>query len=346
MIFLDADRWFSIRKVWNRTLKGTAPFWQIFIIRFQLFIVYFYGGLAKLEYDWLHAYPMRIWMYINQDNPSKESLLTSDISTYFLSWSGLIFDLSIGFLLLFKKTRYWALIPLALFHVSNHFLWNIGTFPWFMLGATFIFFDPDLPHRLVSIIWKKKKSKDKPIKKTSKKLTGTPKWVIAVLIVHFSLQLLIPFRQFLYKGNTSWHGQGQYFAWRMMLVDRADAIKVKLGIPGKGIVGQVELPQYINVNQFLRMPRQPKTFNRLAKFISEEVEKNSEIKKAEVYVVLWRQLNGRPYQLLIDSTINLADYPYSNFKPAKFILPFKNTAQKIDINTLEEYERNAMKLKY
>lgn len=209
-----------------------------------------------------------------------------------------------------------------------------------------IFFNPTFPDKILAKFRSVTSSNQISLNNRIEEVSKYHKGITAVLIIHFLIQLIFPFRQHLYEGNTSWHGQGHFFAWRMMLTDRADAIKVKLGIPGKGIVGQVELQEYINFRQFFKMPRRPKSYNRLAKFIRDEVQKNTEINNAEVYVVLWRQLNGRPYQLLIDSTVNLAAYPYSNFKPAQFILPFENTNPKLDINTLDEFERDAMKLNY
>ena len=64
----NADNWLSIKN-WLQRRKdpqfkaAEIPNWQLFILQFQLFIVYFYGGLAKLNTDWLNAYPPRIWLH-------------------------------------------------------------------------------------------------------------------------------------------------------------------------------------------------------------------------------------------------------------------------------------------
>ena len=46
-----------------RLLPGdTAPAWALWILRFQIGVVYFYGGLMKINGDWLHGEPMRTWL--------------------------------------------------------------------------------------------------------------------------------------------------------------------------------------------------------------------------------------------------------------------------------------------
>lgn len=37
----------------RKPLTNLVPRWQPFIIQAQIMIVYFYGGIAKINYDWL-----------------------------------------------------------------------------------------------------------------------------------------------------------------------------------------------------------------------------------------------------------------------------------------------------
>ena len=70
----------------------------------------------------------------------------------------------------------------------------------------------------------------------------------------------------------------------------------------------------------------------------------------QISVTVWRQLNGRPYQLMVDSTMNLAGMPYQvwdNHPP--YILPFKDTPHKKtwdDFLTISEEEAEMMGLRY
>ncbi|MDF2697959.1 MAG: Vitamin K-dependent gamma-carboxylase, partial [Labilithrix sp.] len=46
------------------------PAWVLWLVRFQIGLVYFYGGVGKLETDWLfRAMPLRIWLAANGDFP-------------------------------------------------------------------------------------------------------------------------------------------------------------------------------------------------------------------------------------------------------------------------------------
>ena len=58
----------------------------------------------------------------------------------FFSWGGLIFDLAIVPALLWRRTRLVGYFLALTFHLANSLLWNIGIFPWFMVGATLLFF--------------------------------------------------------------------------------------------------------------------------------------------------------------------------------------------------------------
>ena len=61
------------------------------------------------------------------------------------------------------------------------------------------------------------------------------------IIIH----LLLPFRHWLYSGNTSWHEEGHYFAWRMMLRQKEIQLKVDIKNPAKII--------YDNALEFLEI---------------------------------------------------------------------------------------------
>src|SRR6185503_6256953 len=114
LIFTDANRWVSVDRAIGRrgAQPDVIPFWQLLLLRAQIFFVYFYAGIAKLGSDWLHGYPMKIWLAAKTHFPVIGGLLQSDAAAYLFSWGGLVFDLSIGFLLLSRRTRRWALVPL------------------------------------------------------------------------------------------------------------------------------------------------------------------------------------------------------------------------------------------
>ena len=53
LIFIPANRLLSVDSKLNPNIKSqTAPAWTLWMLRFQMGIVYFYGGIAKLNMDW------------------------------------------------------------------------------------------------------------------------------------------------------------------------------------------------------------------------------------------------------------------------------------------------------
>ena len=58
LIWMPAHHAYSLdRRLWPR-MPSVVPHWNVLILRFQLFVVYFYGGIAKLNPDWLAGEPM------------------------------------------------------------------------------------------------------------------------------------------------------------------------------------------------------------------------------------------------------------------------------------------------
>ena len=80
------------------------PAWTVNLLRFQVGVVYLFAGLAKLNADWLAGEPMRTWLKERGSYAVIGPLLASEPAAYFFSWGGALFDLSIGFLLLSRRT--------------------------------------------------------------------------------------------------------------------------------------------------------------------------------------------------------------------------------------------------
>ncbi len=91
---------------------------------------------------------MRTWLADRAGYPVVGPFLATEAAAYFFSWGGALFDLSIGFLLLSRRTLPIAFFAILFFNMSNYFLFDIGVFPFLMIAATLLFDEPDLPRRL------------------------------------------------------------------------------------------------------------------------------------------------------------------------------------------------------
>lgn len=153
LILTPAWREFSI-DVWQKPNQRSRliPRWSIAIFPFVMGIVYFWGGIAKINADWLlHADPLHSWVSSRSNTFLIGPLLKFKTTAYFMAWGGFLLDLTIAFFLLHKRLRWWALAAAVFFHLCNHLIFNIGIFPYLSLIMTSLWFDPDWPQKFV--VW-------------------------------------------------------------------------------------------------------------------------------------------------------------------------------------------------
>ena len=134
-IFLPANAYFSVDAKQNsKLIFQDIPKWNVDILKVLIAIVYIYAGLAKINSDWLlEAMPLKIWLPTNNDLPIIKIILNQNWVHYAFSWAGMVYDLAIPFLLLYKPTRKFAFILVVLFHVLTRLLFPIGVFPFVMI---------------------------------------------------------------------------------------------------------------------------------------------------------------------------------------------------------------------
>lgn len=90
MIFVPASRSFSLdvlRKSNHR--MRFIPAWSIWLLRFQVGVPYFFGGVAKLNSDWLHGEPLRAWLAARTDFPFLGQFFTNEVFVLFMAYSAL-----------------------------------------------------------------------------------------------------------------------------------------------------------------------------------------------------------------------------------------------------------------
>jgi hypothetical protein len=129
-----------------------VPAWTVWLLRFQVGVIYFFGGIAKLNRDWLRGEPMRDWLQGRTDYPLIGRWFDQEWMAYFFSYGGLLVDLLAVPLLLYRRTRVLGFLALVFFHFNNDYMFSIGIFPWMSILATTIFFPPDWPLRLLKVV--------------------------------------------------------------------------------------------------------------------------------------------------------------------------------------------------
>lgn len=222
LIFLPANRLFSLDVLFKFCKKSSLiPAWNINIIKFQLGVVYFFAGIAKLNYYWLfEAQPLTNWLKHQTDLPLIGELMKIEETAYLFSWGGALFDLSIVFLLLNRKTRIFGYSLVIFFHCITSIMFPIGVFPIIMIFCTLIFFSDNFHNKILRYL----SLGNHQLFKTDIKYQY-PYYINKLLLYFFStyivLQLFIPIRYLFYPGNLFWTEQAYRFSWRVMLTEKA-----------------------------------------------------------------------------------------------------------------------------
>jgi len=223
LLFVGGDAWGALRRrMPNKNNKKKSinyiPNWQLFILKAQILIVFFVAGIHKLNPYWLiHFQPMDYILNAKADISGLAFLRSTAVAAFF-SYSGLIVDISVGFLLWFRRTRILGIVFLIGFNFLNFWLfWNIGEigiFPLLLLTCTVLFLEPDTPARWFGRQSTNRSSSTHQLVNPSTRQPLITSFIIAYLI----FQLLFPFRHLLYPGHVDWTGEGQRFAWRMKIM--------------------------------------------------------------------------------------------------------------------------------
>lgn len=150
MIFLPANRYFSVDALLRPSINSpTVPAWSWWLLRFQIAVPMLFGGIAKLNSDWLQGEPLRAWLAVSTDFPLLGQFFTNEILVRMMVYGSLLVDLLFIFYMLHRRTRLFGFILVLVFHLLNARLFEIGIFPWFMIAATLIYFAPDWPKRVL-----------------------------------------------------------------------------------------------------------------------------------------------------------------------------------------------------
>ena len=330
LIFIPANATFSVDNIINQKKFTNIPRWSVDVLKLLITIVYLYAGIAKINSDWLiEAMPLKIWLQSKYDLPLiGGSLLQMEWVHYAMSWGGMLYDLSIPFLLMINKTRIIAFILVLFFHVFTLILFPIGMFPHIMIFSSMIFFSSNFHEKIIyqirQVITKiSKKVKPKKIEIETSDLYVIYKQNLTLFVVtsFFIIQILLPFRYQLYPGELFWHEQGYRFSWRVMLIEKIGYTNFKIRSPNDGTSFMVDSSQHLTPFQLKQMSFQPDFILEFAHYLGEKY--STENNKVEVYAESFVALNGRPSKRFIDPDINLINEQES-FKDKTWILPLED----------------------
>ena len=141
--------------------------------------------------------------------------------------------------------------------------------------------------------------------------------VWAFLVGYIAIQLLVPFRHFLYPGNVHWSEEGQRFSWHMM-VHHKDAAARYYAKDATGEVWVVDHTEYLTPRQARNFADRPDMCLQLAHHLAADLESKGH-EDVEIHLLNKSTFNSREWQAMIDFKVDLAKEP-RNLWPAEWIM--------------------------
>ncbi len=293
----------------SQTGRPTAA-WHLWLFRFQISVVYFYGGVAKLQPDWLAAEPISLW-FGRRAERFDLPWLASDVTHYGASLGGLYLDLFAPLFLLWKPGR-WVAVPLLVgFHCANQQLFSIGVFPSLMIASTVLFFDGDELRRLRIL---RLPARFDPPARTSEVANGIGfrLALLGLVLVYVVIQIAVPLRHFTLPGDPSWTERAHWYSWRMMLRTKTGDQPIFYRHTEGGVKVRIPGATYgLNRRQVRDLGRHPHMLDQYARELSRRYDQ-------PISVLARVKLNKGQQQALIDPSV-----PFRADGPSRpnYILP-------------------------
>lgn len=314
LVFMSPHHAHSLDAHWRPTIRSdVAPAWNLYAIRLQMGLVYFFAAVAKMRPDWLRGDVVRSGVSRFESFPVAGGFLASEAGVYLFTYGGLLFDLLVFPALLYRKTRPWAILAAACFHGFNVIAFNIDVFPWLAFGTTLMFLSPSWPRRALARFHRWFPQHVEPAERgalrdaedTRRSSAARQRVTMALLGVYFLVQLALPLRQFLYEGDPKWHEYGQRWAWRMMAGGKTGHADFVVRDPATGETWNVDPAEYLNPRQLRKLAGDPDCMIQFSHFLAQEFAARG-YENVEVRANTAVSFNGRPEQPLVDPTVDLA----------------------------------------
>lgn len=318
MLFLPAGKYASVDAERDPLIKQEyMPRWCSVVMILQVSIVYAFAVVSKLYPQWLDGSFIKLLLH-NPNNPAYISgIFDKQWFHLTISWSGILFDLLIIPLLLWKPTRIIAFICSLIFHLFNAIVLQIGIFPFFALSFI-VFFYPAAEIRQFFF-------RNKPAITITDSPNDRRSVFFYFFIPYLIIQIILLIRHYFIEGDVSWTEEGHRLSWRMML-------RQKKGITTFRIVdNQTKKSSFYNLEENLT-PKQrrfatskPDGIWQLSQRIKKEY--NNKGHDISIFVDAAISVNGGAYQIYVDPKTDFSKVRWNYFCHNEWIHPqtFKKT---------------------
>jgi len=320
MAFLPANRWFSLDAKQNPAIKSAAmPRWVLLVLILQVWIVYTFASVAKFYPDWLDASMAALLMESRSDYWLIGDFLQLKWVHWCIAYVGILFDLLIVPLMLWRRTRMAGFIISVFFHLFNSIIFQIGIFPYMSIAFAFFFFSPEtlqkrfLPKKTLYTGGEVRVPKNRNI-------------LVGIFSIYFLFQLGLPLRHWFFKDDVLWTEEGHRLSWRMMLRSKSGSLNVYVMDKGTGEKERYNFSELLGDKQQAAVRTKPDLMWQLAQKIHKvEKEKGRDV---AVYMESMVSINHGGYHRFIDPEVDLAAEKWHPFKHSEWILPSPKSFKK------------------
>ncbi|GAA4111401.1 HTTM domain-containing protein [Aquimarina addita] len=316
MSILPAANYFSIDTKLNPGLKKVSmPRWCLLIVIAQLWIVYTYASVAKFYPDWLDYTVPKNLMISRANYPVIGEILQKHWTHVSITYFGILFDLLVIPLLLWKRTRLLIFFIGIFFHLFNSIVFQIGIFPYLSLAFCVFFFSKEKVHRL--FMKKKEFYTDNEIIIPSYK-----NLLIPILSIWFIIQIVLPIRHWMIPGDVLWTEEGHRLSWRMMLRGRSGTTHFYVVDKNDPEAKRVRIrkKEYLSKKQIRLASTKPDAIWQFAQRLKKVYRDKG--KDIAVFVDSKVSVNRKKRKTFIDATTDLANVPWNYFTTNPWIIKY------------------------
>ncbi len=313
MVFLPANARLSLDAKFKPQSKSiSAARWTYLVVILQVSLVYTFGSIAKWYPDWIDGTVVALFMRGKMDYWLIGDFLQLKWVHFSMVYVGILFDLLIVPLLLWKRTRLFGFIASVFFHLFNSIVFQVGIFPYMSMAFALFFFSSEvLQKRFLPI--KELYTLGEIIVPKYKKL------LIGVFSIYFLIQIGLPLRHWAFHDDVLWTEEGHRLSWRMMLRSKNGLLIIYTEDKETGERNNYDYRKLLTKKQYRSVKAKPDLIWQLAQHIKQlEAIKGKDV---AVYTVTRVKVNGGEYFPLIDPKIDLAAEPWRHFRHHDWILP-------------------------
>ena len=313
---MDLHAYASIDAKKNPALRSlTCPHWYKVLLIGLLCTVFVYASKAKCYPGWYEGDFIRLIFKFKQSLWLIGDILQNPWLQSVVVWGGIIFDLVVIPMLMYRRTRWLAFAAFVGFHLFNSIVFHIGIFPYLMIGSAVLFFTPEVvrqaffPH------------KPKPDLTYHHQPLGISQKVGLSLYTLFVVaQLLLPIRHHFIQGEVLWTEEGHRLSWRMMLRARMGNAKFFITDHDTGSSWTESGSKHLTRKQAKRMSSHPDMIWQYAQWLKRKYAHQG-MDNISIHVETKVSINGGDYHPIIDPRADLAKEKWNWSRHNQWIIP-------------------------